>query len=70
MGHRRSISSAAGSSISPLLKISPLSFARSGHACQPVPTVAHSAGKTVAVEKAEPVYLRNEVAWKKLPGRE
>ncbi|HIB5882812.1 TPA: tRNA (adenosine(37)-N6)-threonylcarbamoyltransferase complex dimerization subunit type 1 TsaB, partial [Klebsiella pneumoniae] len=24
----------------------------------------------VAVEKAEPVYLRNEVAWKKLPGRE
>ncbi|HEE1140879.1 TPA: tRNA (adenosine(37)-N6)-threonylcarbamoyltransferase complex dimerization subunit type 1 TsaB, partial [Klebsiella pneumoniae] len=26
--------------------------------------------KTVAVEKAEPVYLRNEVAWKKLPGRE
>lgn len=27
-------------------------------------------GKTVAVEKAEPVYLRNEVAWKKLPGRE
>ncbi|MDU4312978.1 MAG: tRNA (adenosine(37)-N6)-threonylcarbamoyltransferase complex dimerization subunit type 1 TsaB, partial [Klebsiella michiganensis] len=27
-------------------------------------------GKTVAVEHAEPVYLRNEVAWKKLPGRE
>lgn len=27
-------------------------------------------GKTVAVESAEPVYLRNEVAWKKLPGRE
>lgn len=27
------------------------------------------AGKTVAVEHAEPVYLRNEVAWKKLPGR-
>lgn len=27
-------------------------------------------GKTVAVDKAEPVYLRNEVAWKKLPGRE
>ena len=26
-----------------------------------------AAGKTVAVEKAEPVYLRNEVAWKKLP---
>jgi tRNA threonylcarbamoyladenosine biosynthesis protein TsaB len=26
--------------------------------------------KTVAVEHAEPVYLRNEVAWKKLPGRE
>ena len=28
------------------------------------------AGQTVAVEKAEPVYLRNTVAWKKLPGRE
>ena len=28
------------------------------------------AGKTVAVEHAEPVYLRNTVAWKKLPGRE
>jgi tRNA threonylcarbamoyladenosine biosynthesis protein TsaB len=27
-------------------------------------------GKTVAVEQAEPVYLRNTVAWKKLPGRE
>jgi tRNA threonylcarbamoyladenosine biosynthesis protein TsaB len=26
--------------------------------------------KTVAVENAEPKYLRNEVAWKKLPGRE
>jgi hypothetical protein len=24
----------------------------------------------VAVEQAEPVYLRNTVAWKKLPGRE
>lgn len=29
-----------------------------------------AAKKTVAVEHAEPVYLRNEVAWKKLPGRE
>ena len=27
-------------------------------------------GKTVAVDKAEPVYLRNNVAWKKLLGRE
>lgn len=27
-------------------------------------------GKTVAVEHAEPVYLRNNVAWKKLPGKE
>ncbi|AFJ46868.1 tRNA (adenosine(37)-N6)-threonylcarbamoyltransferase complex dimerization subunit type 1 TsaB [Shimwellia blattae] len=25
--------------------------------------------ETVAVENAEPVYLRNEVAWKKLPGK-
>lgn len=29
-----------------------------------------AAGKTEAVEHAEPVYLRNTVAWKKLPGRE
>ncbi|EBX4279107.1 tRNA (adenosine(37)-N6)-threonylcarbamoyltransferase complex dimerization subunit type 1 TsaB, partial [Salmonella enterica subsp. enterica serovar Stanleyville] len=29
-----------------------------------------AAGETVAVEHAEPVYLRNEVAWKKLPGKE
>ncbi|HCC5977144.1 TPA: tRNA (adenosine(37)-N6)-threonylcarbamoyltransferase complex dimerization subunit type 1 TsaB, partial [Citrobacter koseri] len=29
-----------------------------------------AAGKTVAVEQAEPVYLRNNVAWKKLPGKE
>jgi len=29
-----------------------------------------AAKKTVAVENAEPVYLRNTVAWKKLPGRE
>lgn len=27
-------------------------------------------GATVAAEHAEPVYLRNEVTWKKLPGRE
>lgn len=27
-------------------------------------------GRTVAVEHAEPVYLRNNVAWKKLPGKE
>ncbi len=27
-------------------------------------------GHTVAVEQAQPVYLRNEVAWKKLPGKE
>ncbi|POT59286.1 tRNA (adenosine(37)-N6)-threonylcarbamoyltransferase complex dimerization subunit type 1 TsaB [Citrobacter amalonaticus] len=34
-------------------------------ACQMLAT-----GKTVAVEQAEPVYLRNNVAWKKLPGKE
>ncbi|QTF08277.1 tRNA (adenosine(37)-N6)-threonylcarbamoyltransferase complex dimerization subunit type 1 TsaB [Brenneria izadpanahii] len=28
------------------------------------------AGRTVSVEQAQPRYLRNEVAWKKLPGRE
>ncbi len=28
------------------------------------------AGKTVPVAQAEPTYLRNEVTWKKLPGRE
>ncbi|MGL4859346.1 MAG: tRNA (adenosine(37)-N6)-threonylcarbamoyltransferase complex dimerization subunit type 1 TsaB [Enterobacteriaceae bacterium] len=26
-------------------------------------------GESVPVEQAEPIYLRNEVAWKKLPGR-
>ncbi|NIF21867.1 tRNA (adenosine(37)-N6)-threonylcarbamoyltransferase complex dimerization subunit type 1 TsaB [Candidatus Pantoea multigeneris] len=35
----------------------------------PLALQAWQAGKTVAVEAAEPVYLRNEVAWKKLPGR-
>lgn len=37
-----------------------------------LPLACHlfTAGKTVAVEHAEPFYLRNEVAWKKLPGRE
>ncbi|MGL4726050.1 MAG: tRNA (adenosine(37)-N6)-threonylcarbamoyltransferase complex dimerization subunit type 1 TsaB [Scandinavium sp.] len=37
-----------------------------------LPLAVHqlSLGHTVAVEHAEPVYLRNEVAWKKLPGRE
>lgn len=37
-----------------------------------LPLACHlfDAQKTVAVEHAEPVYLRNEVAWKKLPGRE
>lgn len=37
-----------------------------------LPLACHlfTAGKTVVVEHAEPVYLRNEVAWKKLPGRE
>lgn len=29
-----------------------------------------AAGRIVAVEQARPVYLRNDVAWKKLPGRE
>ncbi|MGL5953020.1 MAG: tRNA (adenosine(37)-N6)-threonylcarbamoyltransferase complex dimerization subunit type 1 TsaB, partial [Providencia rustigianii] len=28
------------------------------------------AGKVTAVENVEPTYLRNEVTWKKLPGRE
>ncbi|EUL37398.1 universal bacterial protein YeaZ [Enterobacter hormaechei subsp. hoffmannii UCI 50] len=36
----------------------------------PVACQQLAAGKTVAVEHAEPVYLRNTVAWKKLPGRE
>ncbi|MDF7680916.1 tRNA (adenosine(37)-N6)-threonylcarbamoyltransferase complex dimerization subunit type 1 TsaB [Enterobacteriaceae bacterium ESL0689] len=36
-----------------------------------LPLACHlfASGKAVAVEQAEPVYLRNEVAWKKLPGR-
>jgi tRNA threonylcarbamoyladenosine biosynthesis protein TsaB len=36
----------------------------------PIACQLFAAGKMVAVENAEPVYLRNEVAWKKLPGRE
>ncbi|MEB0950229.1 tRNA (adenosine(37)-N6)-threonylcarbamoyltransferase complex dimerization subunit type 1 TsaB [Citrobacter sedlakii] len=36
----------------------------------PVARQLLAAGKTVAVEHAEPVYLRNNVAWKKLPGKE
>ena len=36
----------------------------------PIACQLREQGKTVAVDKAEPVYLRNEVAWKKLPGRE
>ena len=36
----------------------------------PVATQMLACGKTVAVEHAEPVYLRNSVAWKKLPGKE
>lgn len=36
----------------------------------PLASQLFTAGRTVAVENAEPVYLRNEVAWKKLPGRE
>ena len=36
----------------------------------PIASQLLAAGKTVAVEHAEPVYLRNTVAWKKLPGRE
>lgn len=35
----------------------------------PLALAAWQRGETVAVEHAEPVYLRNEVAWKKLPGR-
>ncbi|MDM9617624.1 tRNA (adenosine(37)-N6)-threonylcarbamoyltransferase complex dimerization subunit type 1 TsaB [Kosakonia cowanii] len=36
----------------------------------PIACQLFAAQKWVAVEQAEPVYLRNEVAWKKLPGRE
>lgn len=36
----------------------------------PLACQAFSAGKAVPVEQSEPVYLRNEVTWKKLPGRE
>ncbi len=32
----------------------------------PIACQLFAAGKTVAVEHAEPVYLRNTVAWKKL----
>ncbi|WP_193323316.1 tRNA (adenosine(37)-N6)-threonylcarbamoyltransferase complex dimerization subunit type 1 TsaB [Erwinia endophytica] len=36
----------------------------------PLAVNALAEGRAVAVEFAEPCYLRNEVAWKKLPGRE
>ncbi|SFN47239.1 tRNA threonylcarbamoyladenosine biosynthesis protein TsaB [Izhakiella capsodis] len=36
----------------------------------PLALLALAQGKAVDAEHAEPVYLRNEVAWKKLPGRE
>ncbi|WP_455424721.1 tRNA (adenosine(37)-N6)-threonylcarbamoyltransferase complex dimerization subunit type 1 TsaB [Dryocola sp. LX212] len=36
----------------------------------PLAIQAFNADRTVAVEQAEPVYLRNEVTWKKLPGKE
>lgn len=36
----------------------------------PIARQLFAAGEIVAVEHAEPVYLRNNVAWKKLPGRE
>ena len=35
----------------------------------PLALIAWQRDEAVAVENAEPVYLRNEVAWKKLPGR-
>ena len=36
----------------------------------PLALQAFNAGRAVVVEESEPVYLRNEVTWKKLPGRE
>lgn len=36
----------------------------------PLAVTAWHEGKATKVEDAEPVYLRNEVTWKKLPGRE
>ncbi|TNC54020.1 tRNA (adenosine(37)-N6)-threonylcarbamoyltransferase complex dimerization subunit type 1 TsaB, partial [Klebsiella quasipneumoniae] len=37
---------------------------------RPFPCYLLAGGKTGAVETAEPLYLRHELAWKKLPGRE
>lgn len=36
----------------------------------PIADQLWQAGKVTAVENVEPTYLRNEVTWKKLPGRE
>lgn len=36
----------------------------------PLALVDFALGKMTAVENAQPIYLRNEVTWKKLPGRE
>ena len=35
----------------------------------PLALSSWASGQAVSVENAEPVYLRNEVTWKKLPGR-
>ena len=35
----------------------------------PLAALALARGETCLPETAEPTYLRNEVAWKKLPGR-
>jgi tRNA threonylcarbamoyladenosine biosynthesis protein TsaB len=35
----------------------------------PLAILALAQGNTLLPETAEPTYLRNEVAWKKLPGR-
>lgn len=36
----------------------------------PLAAIELAAGRTARPEEAEPTYLRNEVTWKKLPGRE
>ncbi|AXF78722.1 tRNA (adenosine(37)-N6)-threonylcarbamoyltransferase complex dimerization subunit type 1 TsaB [Erwinia tracheiphila] len=36
----------------------------------PLAAATLAAGKTIEAAQAEPTYLRNEVTWKKLPGRE
>lgn len=64
-----------GLSTSPILEITNFNLLKSGiylpdaQDMLPLALREWEKGKMVNAEKAQPVYLRNEVSWKKLPGR-